>query len=121
MSFEIVASLVLLLITAWLVPLMFKMDKMAWMLGPRDTPLDASVHCQRAIRAAENYKESLPAFLALALLAQMQNVDVSQWATYWLIARVVFIPCYVLGITYVRTLVWTVALACLVMMGMAVV
>lgn len=121
MSFEIVASLALLLVTAWLVPLMFKMDQMAWMLGPRDTPLTISVPGQRAIRAAENYKESLPAFLALALLAQMQNVDVSQWATYWLIARVLYIPCYVMGITYVRTLVWAAALACLVMMAMAVV
>ena len=53
---------------------------------------------QRSRRATENLKESLPAFLALAILSiifDVQANDVS--AFFWLLLRVIFAAVYISG------------------------
>jgi uncharacterized MAPEG superfamily protein len=76
---------------------------------------------QRINRAGANLQESLPAFLALCLLAMLLQVDLSQAALAWLVLRVVYIPCYLFGIIYLRSVVWVASLACLVYMAVQLV
>lgn len=119
MTEHILWALALLLLHVWAVPMVLKMKHMDWMLSARDEPLEVSVTTGRAQRAATNYLESLPAFLALVLLAMIREVDVSQLACYWLIARLVYLPCYLLGLPYVRSGVWIASLVCLVFMAVS--
>ncbi|MFD2239218.1 MAPEG family protein [Aureimonas populi] len=91
-----------------------------WNAGPRDgeaKPL--GVHAGRAQRALDNFKETFPAFIALALaLSVTQRTGgigaVGAWL--WLVARIAYIPLYLLGVPYVRSLVWLASLLGLVLM-----
>ena len=83
-------------------------------LGNRDnvplpTPLSG-----RADRAAMNTLENFVLFAALAVTAHSAGVDSAQVALgakifFW--ARVAYLLAYLLGITYLRTLIWMVGLA----------
>ncbi len=89
-------------------------------LGPRDG--DASpdgVIAPRLIRAFDNYLETWPAFIALALVLAVAGAGTAisaLGAAVWFWARVVYVPIYAAGIPGVRTLVWLVSLVGLVMM-----
>ena len=117
MSLIIVAALALTLFQLWLLPASFALNNIGYLLSSRDNPPPQSQLQARTARAGANLQESLPAFLALCLLAMVQQVDVSQAALIWLVLRVVYIPCYLLGIIYVRSLVWGGSLGCLVYMA----
>ena len=117
----IIYSLVLALVTQWLFPMVLNTQNMDWLLSNRDNYADHTVMCERAKRAAANFRESYPAFLAISILSIIQGVDIVSLATYWLIFRVLFMVAYAAGITYVRTLLWMGSLVCLVMMAMALV
>ena len=53
---------------------------------------------QRSRRASENLKESLPAFLALAILSIFLDVQTNTVAaSYWLLLRVIFAAIYISG------------------------
>ena len=53
---------------------------------------------QRSRRATENLKESLPAFLALAILSIFLDVQTNTVAaSYWLLLRVIFAAIYISG------------------------
>ncbi|MBT8114862.1 MAG: MAPEG family protein, partial [Arenicella sp.] len=71
----------------------------------------------RVSRAGINFQESLPAFLALGILALVQQVELSQAASLWLLLRIVYIPCYLFNLIYVRTVVWLGSLICLIYMA----
>ena len=77
-----------------------------------------SVLLLRSRRAYANLQESLPAFLALALLSMIMGVDATNAACWWLIFRVLHGVCYLVGITYLRTLAWFGALGSLVAMAL---
>jgi uncharacterized MAPEG superfamily protein len=86
----------------------------AYNAGPRDDQKRLGVHGQRAERALRNYLETFPAFVALALAVTV--ADRADWWTgagsalyFW--ARVVYLPLYLGGIPYVRSLVWVLAVA----------
>ena len=67
---------------------------------------------ERAARALANLSESLPVFLTLALLILMLDVDgpaAQAGAGVFLVARALYVPCYVFGVFAVRSIVWTVA------------
>jgi len=86
-----------------------------WNAGPRDDAREpAGVLAGRAARASANFRETYPGFVALALAVAIAN-DPSGWgligAWLWFIARLVYIPLYLAGIPYIRSLVWLVALA----------
>ena len=74
---------------------------------------------KRALRASDNLKETLPAFLALVLLAMAVEKDVSNLACWWLIFRVAHGVCYLFKINYVRTLAWLGALGSLILNGLS--
>ncbi len=92
----------------------------AWNAGPRDEeqkPLGPQAG--RAERALKNFQETWPAFIALALgLAVTGRAGgIGEiGAIVWLIARIVYIPLYLFGIPYIRSLVWLVAALGLVLM-----
>lgn len=73
----------------------------------------------RLRRALANYLETYPAFIALALalvVAQKTGGYGRIGAWVWLAGRVAFLPCYALGIPFVRTLAWVASIAGLGMM-----
>lgn len=76
----------------------------------------------RLERATSNYLETFPLFAALVLAAQVAGIHsaLTQWGCFlYLGARVVYLPLYVLGIPLVRSLVWNVAAAGMLMFVVA--
>jgi uncharacterized MAPEG superfamily protein len=64
---------------------------------------------ERADRAAKNMVENLPLFIGLVAVAHLGNrynarVELGAHLFFW--ARVAYWPIYLVGIPYVRTLVW---------------
>jgi uncharacterized MAPEG superfamily protein len=93
---------------------------MAWNAGPRDGGQPTlGKHAGRAQRALENFKETYPAFIALALAlavtAHTGGVG-ALGAWLWFGGRVVYLPLYVLGVPWLRSGAYGVALVGLVMM-----
>ena len=90
-------------------------------VGNRDHPPEMSVVAARLDRAKNNMLEALPLFLALALLALVKGRDtgeVAHAALVFLVARVAYVPAYVSGIPVLRSFVWLVGVAGLVMMAL---
>ena len=121
MTLLIIASLALVLFQLWLLPASLNLKNTEYLVSSRDNPPPQSQLQQRVTRAGANLQESLPAFLALSLLAIIQNVDLTTAALSWLVLRVIYIPCYMFGITYVRSLVWVGSLGCLIYMAIKLV
>ncbi len=86
-----------------------------WNAGPRDgqaKPL--SLTAARAERALLNFRETYPAFVAAVLIAVVSGrtgawSQVGVWL--WFLGRIAYLPLYVFGVPYVRTLAWGVSLA----------
>ncbi len=90
-------------------------------VGNRDNLPEKSVVAGRLDRAKNNMQESLPIFLALALLALVKGRatgEVVQAAVVFLMARIVYVPAYMSGIPMLRSFVWLVGVASLVMMAL---
>lgn len=76
----------------------------------------------RLQRAQKNLFETLPLFIGAVLIAHLGNRDgaLTGWGValyFW--ARVVYLPLYAFGVPYVRSLVWLVSLAGLIMVIVA--
>jgi len=91
-----------------------------YLFSPRDKqPPTKGVAYGRAARALSNYIDNLVPFvgLALALIATGRvGGPGAIGATMWIIARILYLPIYVMGVTYVRTALWAIALIGLLMM-----
>lgn len=93
-------------------------------MGNRDNLPEMSVVAGRLERAKNNMLEALPIFLALALVALVESGDTSKAthaASIFLIARVIYVPAYVSGVPILRSLVWLVGVAGLVMMALTLI
>ncbi len=93
-------------------------------LGPRDKPPPVPAVAGRARRALDNMMEALIVFLPLALLAIMTGKDQGMaltGAVVFLGARLAYLPAYMSGIVGIRSLIWSVGAAGLVMMAVALV
>ena len=122
MTLLIIFSLGLALLQIWLIPMLLNMHNLQYLLSNRDeNPPAASVTLARVRRAATNLQESLPAFLALAILSKVLEVDNSSAALCWLGFRIAYLLSYIAGIPYVRTLFWLGSVVCLIMMAIALV
>ena len=94
----------------------------AFLFTPRDTqPVAKGLACGRArtTRALGNYVENYGPFivLALALIATGQGGGLGAWgATIWIIARIIYLPIYLMGVIYVRTALWAISVIGLLMM-----
>lgn len=88
--------------------------------GPRDAgKAPQSDYARRADRALRNLLETYPAFIALALaLAVTGKVGGigAIGAALWFWSRVVYVPLYMLGIPFLRTLAFVVSAIGLVLM-----
>ena len=122
MATYIVYALLLTIIQIWVVPAAFNIKNFSWYTTNRDEPMpETSIMAGRANRAATNLQESLPAFLALALLSMHLSVDLTGLAFWWLILRIAHLVTYIAGIALLRTLSWLGSLVILVMMALALV
>ncbi|WP_297326871.1 MAPEG family protein [uncultured Bartonella sp.] len=85
-----------------------------WNAGARDGgEVPKSLFAGRAGRASANFRETYPAFLALMLLSEFQPVNVMitvAGGTLWLVARVLYIPLYLFGVRYIRSIVWLISI-----------
>ncbi len=95
-------------------------EGLGWALGPQDQSRDQNVIAARIQRALRNYLETLPAFVALALVLAVSDraTETSALgAAIWFWARLAYIPAYASGIPFVRSVAWFVSLAGLAMMA----
>lgn len=93
-------------------------------LGSRDNAPSLQVRGQRADRALTNMKESLPIFLAFAVLAialGKAEGAATTAAMVFVLARVVYVPLYLQGVYMYRSVVWTIAALALVVMAFALI
>lgn len=93
-------------------------------LGNRDAPPDETLIAGRLDRAKNNMLESLPVFLALALLAMIKGREtgvITQAALVFLVARAAYVPAYVSGIPGLRSAIWLVGVAGLVVMAFSLI
>jgi len=88
---------------------------MPWAAGARDQPgAPLGKVGARLDRAWKNFVETFPLFVA-AILAEAQVPQDSEMAAlgaqlyFW--GRVAFLPLYAIGVPFLRTIAWTVALA----------
>ena len=83
----------------------------------RDPSLKSdNVYYGRATRALANYVENFVPFVALDLGLVAFNHGGGYGPTVWIVARALYIPLYLLGVSYVRSLAWAVSIIGLVMM-----
>ena len=123
METYIIYALALTLLQLWIIPMALNFKNLSWMMSSRDQELDTSsnLYLQRVNKSTANLYESLPAFLALALLSLVLGVDTSSAACVWLIARVGHLIFYVAGIGLLRTASWLISLGALVCMACALI
>ena len=123
METYIIYALALTLLQLWIIPMALNFKNLSWMMSSRDQDLDTSsnLYLQRVNKSTANLYESLPAFLALALLSLVLGVDTSSAACVWLIARVGHLIFYVAGIGLLRTASWLISLGALVCMARALI
>lgn len=80
-----------------------------WNLGPRDTPPKASAKADRLKRAANNGFEGLALFAPACLIVSLSGNSstlTTTCAVIYLIARVLYVPAYALGLAPWRSLIW---------------
>ena len=77
-------------------------------LGNRDNLKEATPMGGRADRAAKNSIEAAAFFVPLALVANAAGMDaeVMQGAQVAFWARIAYVPVYIAGIKYLRSLIW---------------
>ena len=91
-----------------------------WNAGPRDESKKVEGKLAgRAERASANFRETYPAFIALAFGVVMAGDPaglalIGAWL--WIICRIIYIPLYLAGIPYIRSLVWIGSLIGLLLM-----
>jgi len=87
---------------------------LGWNASSRDTePAPLTGVTARADRASRNFMETFAFFAAAVLavvLAQRNNAHTALGAEIYFWARVVYLPVYLAGIPYLRTLIWAVSL-----------
>ena len=95
-----------------------------WNTGPRDETMPPlSAQAERLNRAQGNLYETLPLFIAAVLISNLAHRDTANTALgaqiyFW--ARVAYVPLYAFGVKQVRSLVWLIATAGLVMVAIPI-
>lgn len=119
MTTVILLALLLALVQIWLLPMLLNLKNANFLLSNRDNPPEVTPVLARIQRASVNLQESLPAFLAMAVVAEIQGLDLTLLASVWLALRGAYVATYGLGIVGLRSLIWIGSLVCLVYMGLA--
>ena len=100
-----------------LISLLTNNVKLSYLFSSRDNIANTSIYIDRANRSLNNLFETLPIFIGLVLLSIINDVDNSLLAMMWLLARIIYVPVYIVGINYLRTGIWAIALICLILMS----
>lgn len=93
-------------------------------VGNRDVQPEPSLLAARLDRAKNNLLEALPIFVSLALLALTKGGNQeaeARGALIFLVARVVYVPAYVSGLPWLRSIVWLVSMLGLLMMALSII
>lgn len=91
--------------------------------GPRDNEPASHGMAGRAERAFRNFMETYPVFVALTLLAHVTGgADALTWwgALVWFVARIAYLPLYLSGIPYMRSLAWAASMVGLILLFVGV-
>lgn len=95
-----------------------------WNTGARDEEMPPlSPMASRLQRAQNNLFETLPLFIAAVLIAHVagRNGDLTHnGALLFLVGRIVYVPLYAFGVKQIRSLVWLVSTAGLLMIFWAI-
>lgn len=90
--------------------------------GPRDKPVEITGTPGRLKRAMENHFEGLILFtiaVVVVTLGEQSTPYTETCAWVYLGARILYIPAYVVAISYLRTIVWAVGFGATVAMIVA--
>jgi len=95
-----------------------------WNAGPRDETMPPlSPQAERLRRAQDNLYETLPLFIAAVLIAHVagrENAHTALGAQIYFWGRVAYVPLYAFGVRQVRSLVWLVSVAGLIMVAIPI-
>ena len=112
----LVLALVQVLLTAHLRTRQYGIE---WNAGPRDEEMPPlNPLAGRMLRAQENLYETLPLFIGAVLAAAVAGrfgLLTSLGTQLYFFGRLIYVPLYAIGIPVVRSLVWLVATAGLVL------
>lgn len=90
-----------------------------WNAGPRDAEAPPPGKLTgRLMRAQANLFETLPIFAAAVIMAHIAGKDgtlTALGAHLYFFGRLIYLPFYAFGVPYIRSLVWLIAAAGLVM------
>lgn len=95
-----------------------RQQDLKWAAGPRDTPMPVTGVAARLERAFDNFLETFPFFAAAVLAAAVADRlgPLTLWGSgLYVAARALYAPIYAAGTPMVRTLVWGVSMAGLIM------
>jgi uncharacterized MAPEG superfamily protein len=89
-----------------------------WNAGARDKPFEVNPVAERLRRAFSNFMETFVLFAVIVIALAFANKSSAHsvlggWLYFG--ARVLYVPCYAFGIKYVRSVVWAVSLAGILM------
>ncbi|MEM7128463.1 MAG: MAPEG family protein [Chloroflexota bacterium] len=85
-----------------------------------DVSVGEKMAAQRAERANANFKETVPWAIGLLILVQVTgdaNGATALGGWIYLICRVLYIPLYLMGIPFARSIVWTISIVGLIMIA----
>ena len=126
MTYVILAAVLLFMVQnflpSWARSKSGEAEQKAFLRGARDTTPEHTILSARMKRAQENMLENIIIFLPLALLLESKGLGegAALWAgVIWLLARAVYIVAYGKGLTPLRSLLYTVSLICMVVMGVS--
>ncbi|HEY0052392.1 MAG TPA: MAPEG family protein [Caulobacteraceae bacterium] len=97
----------------WTAVAVTKQTGLQYNAGPRDEPFVATGKAARLQRAQANFLETFPFFAAAVLGGVMQGYagGLLWWgALIYVVARALYVPLYVWGVTGLRSLVWLASL-----------
>ena len=120
---EIIALLTCLLIIVHIFCPMFigllttKDLSIDYLFSSRDEEIKTSIYLERSKRTFTNLLETFPIFIILLFLSIIKQVDFTNLGLLWLLLRLIYIPSYILGLKYIRTLVWMPSFVILILIG----
>lgn len=88
-----------------------------YLVTPRDEKRDLGIAGGRALRCLENSVVALALFAPAVLILAVKGISTSTTllaAQAFVIARILYVPIYLGGIPWLRTLVWTVGVLAIV-------
>lgn len=90
--------------------------------GPRDERRELSGRAARLERAFRNHVEGLALFtpaVVVVVAADAASAFTGACAVTYLVARLVYVPCYALGVRFLRSIVWAVGFFATLLMLLA--